>query len=90
MADGSAQTRGAFWAATIRDKLGYSWAYFAIPGPEFVHKSSLVSLLLLSAEGSCKGQVQRAGAKGSALKGAAFWAWYDNGQVGREGEGGSL
>lgn len=70
MADGSAQTRGAFWAATIRDKLGYSWAYFAIPGPEFVHKSSLVSLLLLSAEGSCKGQVQRAGAKGSALKGA--------------------
>lgn len=25
---------------------------------------------------------------GSALKGAAFWAWYDEGQVGPEGEGG--
>ena len=25
---------------------------------------------------------------GSALKGAAFWAWYDEGQIGPEGEGG--
>ena len=25
---------------------------------------------------------------GSALKGAAFWAWYDEGQVGPQGEGG--
>ena len=25
---------------------------------------------------------------GSALKGGAFWAWYDEGQVGPEGEGG--
>ena len=25
---------------------------------------------------------------GSPLKGAAFWAWYDEGQVGPEGEGG--
>ena len=25
---------------------------------------------------------------GTALKGAAFWAWYAEGQVGSEGEGG--
>ncbi|DBA95832.1 TPA: hypothetical protein ACH3X1_001379 [Trebouxia sp. C0004] len=32
--------------------------------------------------------LQMSVSNGSALKGAAFWAWYDEGQVGPEGEGG--
>ena len=47
------------------------------------HKDGLAGLLKLS----CVYCIQSA-ANGSALKGGAFWAWYDEGQVGPEGEGG--
>lgn len=54
-----------FGPATIRDKWGLRWAIvgaaFAIPGSEFMHNLSLVSLLLLSAEGRCKGQCSERG-----------------------------